>query len=217
MRHGIIIYDSWATLINELPDDKAIELVRMIFAHAFDNEEPTSKDATVNAMYLMIRDKVDEDIEAWERTRQARSEAGKKGNEVRWSNYRKVSHSDKSDRQGSQNSQKVANVAISNSISISKDIKKDIRKKKTFTPPTLEEIETYCSQRGNKINPKTFYDYYTAGGWKDAKGNPVRNWKQKIITWEKHEPTDKGKVNKFNTFEQNTYDFEELERMLITN
>ena len=53
-----------------------------------------------------------------------------------------------------------------------------------FIPPTLEEIEDYCRLRGNKVDAKKFYDYFTAGNWTDAKGNKVKNWKQKLITWE---------------------------------
>lgn len=53
-----------------------------------------------------------------------------------------------------------------------------------FIAPTLEEVEAYCRSRGNKVDAKKFYDYFTAGNWTDAKGNKVKNWKQKLITWE---------------------------------
>lgn len=56
--------------------------------------------------------------------------------------------------------------------------------KKQFIPPTLEEIEEYCRKRKNRVNAKTFYDYFSTGDWIDSKGNKVKNWKQKIITWE---------------------------------
>ena len=77
------------------------------------------------------------------------------------------------------------------SKSIEKDIdkEKDIesRKKKRFTPPTLEEVQAYCKQRNNNVDQKAFYDYYNESGWKDKNGDPVRNWKQKVITWERYE------------------------------
>lgn len=60
-------------------------------------------------------------------------------------------------------------------------------KKKNFTPPTVEEIAEYCVQRKNKVNPKKFYDFYESSNWVDSKGNKVKNWKQKVITWEKDE------------------------------
>lgn len=62
--------------------------------------------------------------------------------------------------------------------------KKEIYKER-FIKPTLEEIETYCKERNNNVDPKTFYDFYEAGDWKDSKGNKVKNWKQKVITWER--------------------------------
>lgn len=53
-----------------------------------------------------------------------------------------------------------------------------------FVPPTLEEVTAYCRERNSPVDPKRFYDYFTTGNWKDAKGKPVKNWKQKLITWE---------------------------------
>ena len=59
-------------------------------------------------------------------------------------------------------------------------------KSKRFVPPTLEEIKAYCQERNSCVDPNVFYDYFTTGGWKDSEGKPVKNWKQKLITWEKH-------------------------------
>jgi hypothetical protein len=55
---------------------------------------------------------------------------------------------------------------------------------KKFTPPAFEEIQAYCIERKNNIDPQKFFDYFTESGWVDSKGDSVRNWKQKIITWE---------------------------------
>lgn len=68
--------------------------------------------------------------------------------------------------------------------------KKEIYKER-FKKPTLEEVKNYCLQRNNDVNYKTFYDYYEASNWVDAKGNKVKNWKQKVITWENHQPKQK--------------------------
>ena len=55
--------------------------------------------------------------------------------------------------------------------------------KKEFVPPTLEEVKKYVEDKKLKVNPNEFYDYFTEGKWIDSKGKPVRNWKQKILTW----------------------------------
>lgn len=61
-----------------------------------------------------------------------------------------------------------------------------INTKEKFKKPTLEEIQAYCLERNNNVDAQTFYDYFETGGWVDSKGNKVKNWKQKIITWEKN-------------------------------
>lgn len=53
-----------------------------------------------------------------------------------------------------------------------------------FTPPTLDEVAAYCKERDSSVDPKKFFDYFDTGGWIDSKGNHVKNWKQKLITWE---------------------------------
>ena len=102
-------------------------------------------------------------------------------------------------------------------VSIGKDsIGKDSKEKnsKKFVPPTLEEVTEYAATRGNKVDPKKFFDYYQTGEWKDAKGNPVKSWKQKMITWESREPsTPKPEANKkIHNFSEREYDYEALRR-----
>lgn len=60
------------------------------------------------------------------------------------------------------------------------------RKEKEFVPPTLEEIQKYVVEKKLKINAKEFFDYFTVGKWIDSKGNEVKNWKQKCLTWDKY-------------------------------
>lgn len=61
---------------------------------------------------------------------------------------------------------------------------------KKFVPPTLEEIENYCKEKNYNIDTQFFYEYFTEGNWVDSKGNKVKNWKQKIITWSKGKKTE---------------------------
>ena len=56
---------------------------------------------------------------------------------------------------------------------------------KKFIAPTREEVRLYAQERNSTVDPDRFFDFYDAGGWADSKGTPVRNWKQKFITWEK--------------------------------
>lgn len=68
-------------------------------------------------------------------------------------------------------------------------------KRKRFVPPTLEEIKAYCEERKNTVNAQKFYDYFTASNWYDSKGNKVKSWKQKVITWESNSSNNGQRSN----------------------
>lgn len=55
--------------------------------------------------------------------------------------------------------------------------------KKRFVPPKLDDINAYIAEKGLIVNGQVFLDYFTTGNWKDSEGKPVKNWKQKLITW----------------------------------
>ena len=61
------------------------------------------------------------------------------------------------------------------------------KKRKKFIPPTLEDVSAYAKERGAQNLAQKFFDYFSAGNWVDGKGDPVRNWKQKFLTWESRE------------------------------
>ena len=60
-------------------------------------------------------------------------------------------------------------------------------KRTRFTPPTVEEVAEYCRERGNKVNPQQFVDFYASKGWIVGK-SPMKDWKAAIrSTWEREE------------------------------
>lgn len=66
-----------------------------------------------------------------------------------------------------------------------------------FVPPTLEEVEAYAASRQSTVDPRRFFEYFNTPdaqgrSWRDSKGNPVKNWKQKFLTWEGRD-SGKGK------------------------
>lgn len=69
-----------------------------------------------------------------------------------------------------------------------KNIKKDKNNKKNiyahFTPPTLEEVISYCKERNNSVDPQKWYDFYESKGWMIGK-NKMKNWKAAVRTWER--------------------------------
>lgn len=67
-----------------------------------------------------------------------------------------------------------------------------------FTPPTLDEVRAYCTERGGKVSADKWYDYYTANGWKVGK-NPMKDWKAAVRNWERTETNSAIRDTGFDT------------------
>ena len=90
-----------------------------------------------------------------------------------------------------------------------------IENRKRFTAPTIEEVKAYCKERGNRVDPERFIDYYTSNGWRVGK-NPMKDWKAAIRTWEKGDQSQRTgkKRNTLDNYEEKPYDPEECRRSI---
>jgi len=52
-----------------------------------------------------------------------------------------------------------------------------------FYRPTLDEVKSYCKERGNNVDPETWFNFYDSKGWLVGK-TPMKKWKAAIRTWE---------------------------------
>lgn len=86
------------------------------------------------------------------------------------------------------------------------------KKVKRFTPPTLEEVKAYCTERGNSVDPETFIDFYSSKGWKVG-NQPMKDWKAAVRTWEKSRGTVQKKVLPAQDFKQRDYSGVDAEQM----
>lgn len=68
-------------------------------------------------------------------------------------------------------------------VDIINNISPIINKSAKFEKPTLEEVRSYLAQRRSSVNAEAFYAYYESNGWRVGR-NPMKNWKQAVITWE---------------------------------
>lgn len=84
---------------------------------------------------------------------------------------------------------------------------------KRFTPPTLEEVKAYIQERGSNVDAEHWYAHYEANGWRVGR-NPMKNWKQAVITWERNgidQRAPEPKPNPALGYEQRTYDDDEFQ------
>lgn len=56
-------------------------------------------------------------------------------------------------------------------------------RRKTFVPPTLEEIIAFCKEMNYSMKPEDFLNYYTSKGWRVGNA-PMVDWKAAARGWE---------------------------------
>ena len=173
-RDSFIFYRSFFEAINDLPESNQLEIFRAISQYSLDFIEPN-----LNGISKTILTLIKPQLEA----NRKRFENGCKDK----INKQKISKPEAKDKQKISKPEANKNVNVNNNLneeckSKSKSELKIINK--NFTSPNLEDVKKYCTERNSSVNAQKFFDYYQAGNWKDAKGNVVKNWKQKLITWE---------------------------------
>lgn len=63
----------------------------------------------------------------------------------------------------------------------------DSRESGGMHAPTLDEVIAYCRHCGLIVSPERFFGYYSANGWRDTNGRPIRDWRSKLHAWNKRE------------------------------
>lgn len=61
------------------------------------------------------------------------------------------------------------------------------KQKNRFVPPSVDEVRSYCTERGNNVDPQRFVDFYTANGWTQGRGKPIKDWRAAVRIWESRE------------------------------
>jgi hypothetical protein len=103
------------------------------------------------------------------------SESGKKGAKNRWENGHPI------------NPPNSHPINLPNGNKERKERNKVNKESKEFAPPSLDEVDKFFKENGY-TNADKAWNYYNDGDWKDSKGNPVVNWKQKMrMVWFKDE------------------------------
>lgn len=93
----------------------------------------------------------------------------------------------------------VENQGQINTNIISKDklskekLKVDSKRRKVFKKPSIEEVQAYCEERGNSVDPESFVDFYESKGWVVGK-SPMKDWKAAVRTWERNGYGNQNKV-----------------------
>ena len=159
-KKGFVLYADQKSIIDMLPNDKAGELLKHIFAYVND-ENPVNEDPLINLAFEPIKLQLKRDLQKWEETRVKRSIAGSISAEKRKQQSQQVLTSVESVEQVPTKS----TVKVNDNVNVNDKVINNIKDRKTSFAISLEPyLELY-----NREMLNNFYMYWTEHGEKDKK------------------------------------------------
>lgn len=73
------------------------------------------------------------------------------------------------------------------------------------SPPSIDDVREYMLRLGYRDDAESFIDFYSANGWVQGRGKPIRDWQAAVRNWQRN---DFGKPQQRN--KPTTKTFEEL-------
>ena len=190
------VYTDFRELMEPLNHEEAGRLFRAMLCYAEDGTE-APLEGNERFVWAMARRIIDREAAACAQKAEVNRENGRKGAQARWHRTKlKDGEGSQDDGQGSErhgdhgeNSQDKDKEKENENESLKEYmcVSKENEPSDGYTHiPSREEIEAYCRERGNGIDPDYFHDYYAAAGWQVGQ-NPVRDWRALVRAWEKRD------------------------------
>lgn len=176
------VWTSFRQVISPLNDAEKGRLFDAMLLYAETGEEPGEFTGNERFLWTVAKQDIDRTAQKCEALRANAS----KGGLAKSRNKQMLANDSKSYQELANDSNSYQTEA---KPTHNNNIKKDNIKKSntnTFTPPTLEEVTAYCSERNNGINAQHFIDYYEARGWELKPRQKVKDWRACIRTWEQN-------------------------------
>jgi hypothetical protein len=211
-KKSFVAYSDWHGMFKALPDEVAGKLIKHIFSYVND-ENPTSEDFVINALFEQVKSTLKRDLKKWEQTLEGRSKAGKASAEARRLAKEKeqiLTNSTNVDfvQQSSTNSTDNVNV----NVNVNDKINNIEQRKLKFASTLKPYVEVY-----GKDLLRDFYNYWTEPNKSNTKFKQEleKTWslERRLETWSKNDTNfNKNKNEKSNI--TNTEQFKDLTKAI---
>ena len=241
MKKSFIFYGNWAAMIEKLPDEVAGQLVKVMCGYAI-RGEVVEVEPTVSAIFESIRPMLDRDHEKYIKKVERINELNaKRQNDIKTKSERSR---DDIVTKSTRSRDDIVGVNVNDNVNVlSKDnIKEHVGNPDTFDRD-IKEIVDYLNQKTqSNFKPKTeetrksirarLKEGYTVDDFKRVIDSKSSDWSDSERMREYLRPStlfrpanfeaylneaNRPKVKKKTEFEQREYDFDELEKQLISN
>lgn len=194
-RPGMVLYHDKYRALSALSDHDFRLVIDALMRYS-ETGEQAEISGYLGAIYQLLAAKLDEDIARYDRTVEARREAGRKGG---YAKAAKAAEESERLANAGKTEQKLANAAnqspsqspISNQSQrgnqISLPLPPQGKEDGEREIPTVEEIVEYGKEAGyervDEATARSFIGQQAARGWLDSSGNEIRDWKSWFSGW----------------------------------
>jgi hypothetical protein len=189
MKESVILYQSQYDAVKDLSFEDKGRLLDAIFL--FISGEDVSLPPALDLAFRFIRSQIERDQQKYNTIVEKRRMAGHFGGIERakqmQANLANASKC-KQIKQDQANQADNDNVSVNDNVTDNDNENVDINvssikaKRKRFTKPTIEEINSYIKEKGYQVDAQRFFDFYQSKGWYIGK-NKMRDWRAAIRTW----------------------------------
>lgn len=212
-KKSFILYCDLLKVIEKLPDETAGKLFKLVLMYVNDLDICID-DLLLEIAFEPIKNQLKRDLKKFEEVKDRKSISGKEGNLKRWNldlykEYKKgkytlseaenIASNRKQSHTDSTQSQTIANIAVNDTVNVNENVndsdnvnvnvinKNKESKRKTFTPPSQDDVYDYFLEKGldfsiAKNESEKFVDFYGSKGWLVGRSK-MKNWKFAGNNW----------------------------------
>lgn len=183
MKNSFVLYTDYLAQIELLTMEQRGVLLTAIMKYQAGEELPDADPVTEMA-FSFIKANLDKDNERYERTIEARSEAGKTGGRPRKDDTEKQTKAKKANAfSEKQNNPVYVFDSVFDTVIDSEKDRRETHKEKAGFPPTVEDVREYCQSAGlDSVDPAFFVNFYAARGWMMGRSK-MHDWRSAVISW----------------------------------
>ena len=170
---GFRVLPSYYDVLRELPDAERLELYDAMFTFGFTLDDPNDLSPVIKSFFTLIKPTLEKSVRFFSKQKANGMKGGAPaGNQ----NARKQPKNNPNSTQNKRDSE-------SDSESV-------MPKRSRFAPPTLDEVQKFCQERGNTVDAEQFCAFYESKGWRVG-NQPMKSWQAAVLTWERRERKDR--------------------------
>ena len=168
----VCLYSSYLEDLAPFTDEELGRLMKAMILYGCRGKEPELS-GREELIWPSLRSQIQRDLRVYEKRCEKNRENGRKGGRPRGDS--KTDGFSEEPKKAKEKEKEKKNDKDKDRESIDTDTAYCL-------PPSLEQVEEYCKQKGIHISPKRFVNYYNAVGWQVGHHN-IKDWKAVVNMW----------------------------------